>query len=587
MGVHDQIFGSIGGNYEKGTEFAGNSTFTVWNKNCIVSYNNESSFATDDRYIIIGNCIGITIQQLLQRISIKGIKEIENIQGALVIVDKNEGQLIFFRDVTGRMPLFWKWSNNGSILWSSSLHKLKNDKSKLNIDYLYKYLIGSGYVDSWEDTPYTNIYRVPRGEIVIFNNSLKLKKVRENKLKPVDDLEKLSNEELYELYKNKLHNSIVKRKKSSSLFELSSGLDSTGLVFANYLGKYDNDHSITFVFNKNNEDKPELQAKKVANQYNLNWYAVNADNLLPLSHITKTDVHMPEEPSPDYFFYAWRLGVMNKAKELGVETIISGYGGDELLTGNYSYIGDLLKHRQFGLAWKSAISLAKIHRIRGLNAFWYLNSYGMKPLLGIKQNPPTASDFDPSIHERFILNDFLADYDKAIEIKRDMLSKIEKIKHDSLFKTQLAREMSLIFLPFGVMDSIGANSSIEAHYPYIDKELMEFILGLPYNLLINESGSKILQKNSFKYFFPKDFKRGQENFYYYTFEALNKYWNEIYSVVSNSLICKLGIISKEKVIDFLESWKFGKEVGLVRNMQALISLCLWLKYYEDKEGLTV
>lgn len=587
MSLLSQYFGILG-NYqnENKVELTKFYKFSIWNLNSIAMYDDESSFALNDRYILIGNIIGLTAQDLLTQVCMNGIKEIESVQGSLVIVDKIEERVILFRDLTGRLPLYWKISE-GKLLWSTSLNKLKNNNSKLNVEYIYKYIIGSGYVDSWEETPYTDIKRVPRGAMITFENSLNTVKSRETHFKPVPSLENLSNEEIYDRYRRTLQNSIVKRKKSPALFETSSGLDSTGLIFANSLSNCENDHSFTFTFTEKNEGKQWLEAKKVADQYKLKWQTVNADKLLPLSHISMTDVHVPEEPSPDFFFYQWRMEVFDTAKKLGLKHIISGYGGDELLVGNNCYIGDILKQFRFGEAWKIAKSLANSQRLRGLNAIWFFNSYGLKPLLGISQSPPSPMDFDPSIHGRFILPDYLSNQEKAQAVKNIMVAEENKIKYDSLFKTQLARELSYIFLPFGVMDSIGIHYSIETHYPYVDKDVIEFILGLPYSYIRNENESKIIQKNTFKDFYPKDFKRGQENFHYYTFVALKKYWTDIRDMVSDSLLCKSGIFLEEQVIDFLESWKFGKEVGLTRNMQALVSLFLWLKYFQEKEGLSI
>ncbi|WP_053074954.1 asparagine synthase-related protein [Ornithinibacillus californiensis] len=573
MHIYNKFKVSIG-NYSRISNFPIEKEFYLGSFPIKISLINESSLASNNRFIVLARTIGDKATDILEKISSKGLNELETVQGSVAIIDKLEGTIILYRDPTGRIPLYWTIQNN-VFYCSTSLKEIKNPNHDWNLDYFYKYLIGLGYVDSWEDTPFVNINRVPRGKLLTFNNEYKILSKKEVYFKLNLELEKKSEEDIYNLYREKLTQAIQKTKGESALFETSSGYDSTGLIFANSPLVTAKDQSLTLTFI--GEDDIKHEAKKIADAYNLTWNTKSIDDYLPLSHLDYSYTSIPEEPTPDYFFYPWRIAVFEKAKELGLNSIISGYGGDELLTGNHSYISDLLRKLRFTSSWKTSLYLANVQKSRGLNAWWYLKSYGIYPLLNIKQKYPSPKDWNASIHQRFEVPPYVNDKAVLEGIKEHMENTSNKLKYKTKYITEMARDLNMTFLPFNVADIIGFEYGIEQNFPYLDKELIEFVLSLPFSFYTKDNFDKKLQRNAFRQYYPKYFQIGQEDFYKFTFLALEEYWNDIISNVVNGPLCKLGIISEEKVLLYLESWKCGKEVGLTRGLHALIGLSLWLK----------
>ncbi|PED85254.1 asparagine synthase [Bacillus cereus] len=564
-----------------------NSDFELWGSNGIIKYKGENTVASNNKYLVMVRGIDTAASSLLENITIKGIEEIQKVQGSVVLIDKEKEEILLYRDPTGRLPLYWN-IEKGILKWSAQLKDLISEKSRLNREYFRQYFIGSGLVDLWEETPYVNISRVPRGQTIIFRDACRIKEQKNNNFQPIQGLHNINDKEIHQEYINLLNTTIRKHKETSALFEMSGGLDSTGLVIANSYSKHKDDQATTLTFQKYSDCNEHFSAELTASKCNLPWNPINADSLMPLSHILDMNLeHNPDEPSPDLCFYPWRLAILDKAKELGINTIISGYGGDELLEGNRCYIADYLKKGKILLSWKHSMNIARQNSIFGLSAWYYFKSYGIYPALGKQQHPSVFSAWDPSIHDRFLLSDYMENVEVVGHLKEKMYKKINSIKLQTEYSTQLARELSTVFLPYGVVDAIGKDYSIEFSFPYLDKRLIEFILGLPHRHCIDMQGRKLLTQRAFYEYFQQGFKRQQGNYYRLTFKALQQYWGDIYKLIINSPLCELGVISKEKTITFLEKWKCGKEVNSTRSLWALLAACLWVKNVTSLGGIKV
>lgn len=258
-------------------------------------------------------------------------------------------------------------------------------------------------------------------------------------------------------------------------------------------------------------------------------------------------------------------------------TIISGFGGDDLLFGNQCVLADLMKKLKFRSSLKQAMEFAQRNTELGLTASWFIKSYAIFPLLKIKQRPPIFSLWDPAIHNRFFIPSFLNDIPLSKKFIKEMEATVNAFKNKSKYITQMGRNLSTVFSTYQMVDAIGRNYNIEERYPYLNRSIVEFILSIPSRFIIDGRDRKVLTKRVFNGYYPPSFNPSQGNFYKLMFISLNQNWTEIKKVIHNSPLCDSGIISRDSTIDFLENWRLGNETISTSMLYSLISACIWVE----------
>lgn len=547
----------------------------LWGKPCSMRSMKKNILSSNTRFTVAVRGAGVKASSVLELIDKKGIKGLKEIDGncSVVVIDHTDEVVVMYRGPVGRYPLYWTQKKH-EISWSTDIKLLEGNR--LNSLYFYRYFIGMGFADLWRETPFKGINRVPRGHAIIFQKFSDPSILFKDPFNPKTDLENMTETEIYEMYQEQIHKSLVKHRGKSALFECSGGLDSSSLLIANKQLKNMGDSSVTYTWNLFKDVDETEQARRIASQVGIPWESVQADDLLPMSHIHSfPETHLPDEPSPDLFFYPWRLPIFQLAKTLGHDSIISGHGADDLLQGNYCFLADLLKQLKLKTAWQQALSIANAFPESGLKAIWFIKSYGLFPLLRLPQKSPLISSWDPAIHNRFMIPSFLHNSRMGIDLMKEMEKELKKIRLNTEYATQLSRNMSTVSL-ISDFDVIARDYGMEMSFPYVDRPLIEFILGLPHRYTIQGTKRKVITRHVFQKYLPNNFVRVQGNFYRLTFLSLQKYWAEIYNLVANSPLCDEGIITREKAIDFLEKWRAGKEVDSTATLTSLISACFWI-----------
>lgn len=131
--------------------------------------------------------------------------------------------------------------------------------------------------------------------------------------------------------------------------------------------------------------------------------------------------------------------------------------------------------------------------------------------------------------------------------------------------------------PFLTVDGIGDDLGVEVVYPYCDREVIEFVLGLPYYYTMENAEQKLLTRNAFARFWPEGYKPKQGDYYRLIFKGLEEHWIDIRDSVANSPLCDSGIISRNKALEFLTSWRCGKQQDSVQALHTLLAACYWIK----------
>lgn len=392
---------------------------------------------------------------------------------AFSIYNKKSNELFLARDRSGIKPLYY-FLDKDNLTFSSELKSIKDASSEYNIDAKIMFLL-LGYVPE-PATIYKNIFSFPAGYYAYYKNfKLALKKFDEYLYEP--KIEKSYNNILADI--KDLFDSSIKRHMISDApigTFLSGGLDSSAITAV--AAKYKTDlKTLSLVFNEKDLSE-EYYQDIVVQKYSTKHTKYLIDEGLFLNTIDDFFNSM-EQPTIDglntYF-------VSKAAKESGLTTVLSGVGGDEIFYGYPSFKdGKTLK-----LLSNIPYSMMKI--------FEYSSKYKKLELLQAEKELsyylPKRALFAPNEISHILS----IDKQKIYSLISDMWStynssyinqiedKISFFELNMYMKNQLLRDT----------DVFGMANSLEIRVPFLDKDLVNYVLSIEPKVKFGNFNKQIL-----------------------------------------------------------------------------------------------
>jgi len=376
---------------------------------------------------------------------------------AFSIYNKTTKELFLARDRSGMKPLYY-FQDDHNFIYSSEVKTLKYFTSNINFDSKILFLL-LGYVPE-PFTIYKNINMFPSGHYGFFKNN-KLTTFEYDKYKFEPKIVKPYNEIVTDV--SELFDSAIKRHMISDApigTFLSGGLDSSAITAV--AAKYKtNLQTLSLVFNEK-ELSEEYYQDLVVKRYGTQHTKYLIDETLFMDTIEDFLASM-EQPTIDglntYF-------VSKAAKESGLAAVLSGVGGDEIFYGYASFKdGKTLKFLS-----KVPYSIMKI--------FEYSHKYKKLELLQAERELayylPKRALFAPNeITEILNINPARV-YSLIFELWKTYSSlyinqiedKISFYELNMYMKNQLLRDT----------DVFGMAHSLEIRVPFLDKELVDYVL---------------------------------------------------------------------------------------------------------------
>ena len=376
---------------------------------------------------------------------------------AFSIYDKTTKELFLARDRSGIKPLYY-FENSENFIYSSELKTLKEYSSGINFDSKILFLL-LGYIPE-PFTIYKDISMFPAGYFgYVKNNKLEIFKYDEYKYSP--KIIKSYNEIIFDV--KKLFDASVERHLISDApigTFLSGGLDSSAITAV--AAKYKtNLHTLSLVF-EDKELSEEYYQDLVVQRYSTKHtkYLINEELFL---NTIDDFFDAMEQPSIDglntYF-------VAKAAKESGLTTVLSGVGGDEIFYGYQSF--------------KDAKTLKFLSTLPYfiVKIFEYSHKYKKLELLQAEKELayylPKRALFSPTEIAKILKIDKQQVYMLIVKIwKSYNTSHIENIEDkvsyfelNMYMKNQLLRDT----------DIFGMSHSLEIRVPFLDKELVDYVL---------------------------------------------------------------------------------------------------------------
>jgi asparagine synthase (glutamine-hydrolysing) len=402
---------------------------------------------------------------------------------AFAIYDNQERTLFLARDRVGIKPLYYINYNDALIFASEikAFFALPDFHTSLNNQALFDYLIFNR-TDVDQETFLNEVSRLSKGCYAVCNDrgfSIVRWWDPETYSKQCEDSDP---DRIKQKVGELLVDAVRLRMRSDVPVGscLSGGLDSsilTGILFEHHkvAEKY---KTFTAAFPGSPIDETAY-IDDLRKQYQFQNIRTYPNATGALQNIEKF-VYANDEPTTNPSFYS-QYEVMRLAREHGVSVLLDGQGGDEIFAGYQYFHGfhlyGLLKQKKGGSFIKEFIQ--SLMRRQHFSAYQVLLFQLLPPnfqkLLLLRSVPYIDRDF------------FDAYIEKSVVFKR--FFNVDGLNQSLLRHFQYKLEHLL-----RMEDRNSMAFSIEARVPYLDYRLVEYTMGLPEGMKINNGETKYLQK---------------------------------------------------------------------------------------------
>ena len=413
---------------------------------------------------------------------------------AFAVWDKEKKELLVARDRLGIKPLYY-FRNDKQFVFSSEIRALlscgiipkKIDRQSL-IDYMRYQTVHA------PQTIVENICMLMPGHFIcISENKIEIKKYWNIFENPDKSVAKKSYTEVCRDVNSLLTKSVERRLIADVPFGafLSGGIDSSAIV--GLMSKVATEKVKTFsiVFDEGEFSEAKF-SRIVSKKFNTDHHEIK---LTPTDFLNELQpaLQAMDHPSGD----GPNTYVVSKAtKNAGISMVLSGLGGDELFAGynTFERIFSLqnnkwLKHIPYALrknigqliqTGKKGVSSDKICEILNLDSFGFENTY---PLL-------RQSLLDPQIFKLIRSN----------KLSENVISKIaNEIKLNIQTNDSLLNKISLVEIMTYMQnvllrdtDQMSMASALEVRVPFLDHELVQYILNVPDKYKMPITSKKLL-----------------------------------------------------------------------------------------------
>lgn len=491
-----------------------------------------------------------------------GIKFVDHLQGmfAIALFDKQEDILYLIRDRMGKKPLYY-YLDAGNLYYASELKPLMENSHfhrKINEKIVGKFLYRQ-YINA-PNTIFQDTYKLKPGEILKFQYG-KMERWTYWDIAEIHNRKQIRGtyEDAKEELEKLLRNAVVARMAADVPVGefLSGGYDST-LVCAiaqSISTSPIKTYSIGFDDEKLNEAPFAKQIAQYLGTNHTEHYISEKEML----NLVRSIPQYYDEPFADPSQICTML-VSKLAKEK-VTVVLTGDGGDELF-GGYTIYEKLVSAQQKKIEGVLLHYLLKLPYIK--------NKFDFCKIPFIYR--VASESFDSRIKTQTGSGQYLEALDRILLCK----------EHDSYFEyvekrykenNWAYRRMLLdldSYLPGNILckvDRASMKYSLEARCPFLEKNVVEFSLKLPFEYKIADGESKrILKDITYKYIPKKLVDRPKQGFSVPIERWLrNKLKEELLAYTDSSFLKKQGIFdiyeTQKFVYSFLRNGDGGENSG--------------------------
>jgi asparagine synthase (glutamine-hydrolysing) len=516
---------------------------------------------------------------------------VEKISGmfSFAIWDKEERELFAARDRVGKKP-FYYYFQDGKFVFGSEIKSIlchPDIKTELNPDELPNYL---NWCMSGRNTLFKGIHKLPAGHCLRLKSDGEMIVRRYwNSITSDTKYTDASEEELKSELLKLLKQAIKDRMMSDVPFGqfLSGGIDSSlnVAIMSELMDRPVDTFTVGF---KELEKYNELQyARQIADLYKTNHNEILIDENDSFS-ILEDLTWFEDEPNGDPVCIP--LYYLSKfTRELGTIVVLVGEGSDELFMG---YPWMMREYNFYQTYWKYYKSLPQAVRTLSYNV--------MKPLFrAVGQHHAldyirraTYNDehywggmsvFTPVQQELLFKNEQQNLIHNVSDYANSLHREAESYKPDldymqRIFFVELNQRLAELLLMR--VDKIGMAHSIEARVPFLDQNIIEFVMSIPESKKIpNKKTTKYLLKKAVEPILPHNIiYRRKQGFWAPVSEWLRNQWYDYaFAEVTQSPVIN-EYFNQDYIRTLFTTHKNSKANNGLKIFQ-LLELALWYKRF--------
>lgn len=485
----------------------------------------------------------------------------------------HQGKALYLaRDHAGTRTLFFDRTDK-QVLWSTYLETFFVDQKRRDLDESFAacYLACQPIRDL---TPYKNIRAVRPGHCLKFDEEAVTSMTHWKCLVKGPALCK-TDEDYEEQFFHLFQQAVQRRVGPGApvLAQLSGGVDSTSIVcMSDYIRRQQGATSeqLLDTVSYYNESEPDWDEKPyfTITEKSRGKTGIHVSLSTPLMNLTPSD-RRSLLPGFDHGSIEREQQFEASVEGRGYRTIVSGLGGDELLGGvptpmpelaNYLISGQLVRLLQRTTKWCIATRSPLIHMLVDVSGFTY--SLYRRPTVGQMILPPWMSM-------------------RAMRLNKELLSRdarmFRSLTHEpSAISNELAWWSVLETLPHLFPRVL---TRYEFRYPYLDRDLVEFLFQVPRVQLVEPGRRRSLMRRSLKTIVPHQILERRRKAFLsrrglFAFQSMNK---EIRDYFRDSLLASSGLIVESEFFKSLDRATAARSNEWSRQLRATVSLEHWMR----------
>lgn len=401
-----------------------------------------------------------------------------NGQFAIAIYDERKRQMLLIRDQIGICPLFYTVTD-GKVIFGSEIKAIleyPGIERKLNMKAVDQLMNFPGIVSP--TTFFKNIYSLRAGHMLLIRPEEEIKDIEYWDLiynQEEDKGEAYYVEKLRELLKKAIQRRLIADVPIG--FYISGGLDSS--VVACYIGKYMLNSYYSFSAEIGSGDLDESRFQKIiCDCVQSSHYSTRVAEEEIWNKISKVIYHAESAVKESYDVAAYMLsGLVSQSP---AKAVLTGQGSDEFFYGYVGYMVDLFRNMQ-----KDKMSLEECE----VNERLWGDKY-----FRFERNHPQISRIHSKIYSKDIRSEqknFSAFADSPINVERVKNLSSQQRRSYIDYKLRLSDHL---LGEHG--DRMFFSHSVEGRHPFLDAELLSFVVTIPDKYKLKGVNEKYILKKA-------------------------------------------------------------------------------------------
>ncbi|HEY6184739.1 MAG TPA: asparagine synthase-related protein [Terriglobales bacterium] len=517
-----------------------------------------------------------------------GIDCLDKICGdyAFSLWDKTQRRLVCARDIFGVRSLFYCFDGK-SLIWASRIRQLlalNRISRTLEREYFANYLVRMSLPLAL--TPYKEVKRLePAHTLIVENGSFAVKRY----WKP-DPKRKISYSSStdYEQHFHELLRRAVKTRLQTDgpvWCELSGGLDSSSItcVTRDLIDEGQvsiKDYStLSWIYDEAYYSDERNWIHAVIEKCRVTGHLISCDEYYPLQFFGSTSPRW-DEPSFQNIFDSLLKRIRDMLRHAGVKIILSGIAGDQVVVPGFIpvYIADLFRRFRFGRVAREVIRWQKEFQLPFATVF--MNSC-LRPLL---RRNLVLFEAEVDAFKYPVPSWITPAFAKTMNMKDRAMCRLVAPPHPSpAFQSQCEHIMETAEILWrGEREDL-----CEHRYPYLDRQLVEFCLAVPWTELFRPGEPKSLVRRALVGVLPEKVRTriGGTGPTHAFFLALTKEWSRLEPYLRNPRLADLGCIDPKALHEALRLARAGCS-ATSPLMLATLSLENWLINTDSSEAIS-